>query len=155
MIRFRDTNYYVDYDGSLYRNNKRLKPIKDKNGRRYFYVSIYHNGTQKIHSVHRNIAECLIPNPENKKQVNHINGDRYDNRVQNLEWCNQKENQTHAYKLGLQVPKRKYDIQQVIELHKQGHSGREIQRIINITTNSIYKVIKDYETRRISNTEPE
>lgn len=78
----------------------------------YLAVKLCMNG-EHTRKVHRLVAEAFIPNPENKPQVNHINGDKTDNRVENLEWCSNKENAHHSRKTGLQRPKSvvQYDLQ--------------------------------------------
>jgi hypothetical protein len=57
--------------------------------------------------LHRIIAEAFINNPENKKVINHINCDKKDNRIENLEWCSQSENVLHSVKLGRWTQGRK------------------------------------------------
>ena len=78
---------------------KKLKPILNVNG--YITYGLFNKGKQKRFLAHRIIAKCFIPNPKNKPQVNHINGVKTDNRVENLEWCTGSENQKHAVNIGL------------------------------------------------------
>lgn len=67
----------------------------------YLRVTLYKNGKQKHFMVNRLVAEAFIPNPDNKPEVNHIDGDKTNNRVENLEWNTSKENKEHAIKNGL------------------------------------------------------
>ena len=78
---------------------KILKNNTQKTG--YFSVGIKINNKRYTVSVHRLVAIAFIPNPENKPYVNHINGIKTDNRVENLEWSTAKENTDHGIRLGL------------------------------------------------------
>ena len=65
-------------------------------------------GKLRIHtSIHRLIALAFIPNPENLPQINHIDGNKLNNAIENLEWIDNSGNQLHAYRLGLQPDRRK------------------------------------------------
>jgi DNA-binding transcriptional regulator YiaG len=71
----------------------------------YQYVSLSNNGKSQKQMIHRLLAIHFIENPDQKKCVNHKNGIRSDFSLENLEWCNQSENELHAYKLGLKNTK--------------------------------------------------
>lgn len=95
--------YSITSDGKLYSNisNKYLKQQINKG---YYYVSLRLDGrTGKCTTVkvHRLVAEAFIPNPDNKPYVNHIDGNKQNNNVSNLEWCTPKENTQHAKDTGL------------------------------------------------------
>lgn len=67
----------------------------------YYRVALYKNGTRKYYKVHRLVAEAFISNPNNKEQVNHIDGNKLNNNVDNLEWNTRIENMNHTRVNGL------------------------------------------------------
>ena len=94
--------YKVTFCGDIFKGDKLMKQQKTKLG--YSRVCFRTNGRSKCWLVHRIVAEAFIQNPNNKPQVNHINGIRDDNRVGNLEWVDNRENALHGmYELGHQV----------------------------------------------------
>ena len=87
--------WQVSSEGYIRVNGRRRKTYTSSKG----YTKTTMGGRSV--SVHRLVAEAFIPNPENKPEVNHINGDKEDNRLANLEWCTRSENMKHAYANGL------------------------------------------------------
>ena len=74
--------------------------------KRYLFVSLTKNKKHKPKRIHRLVAEAFIPNPQKYRIVNHKNGIKTDNRIENLEWCTYSENLTHAYKNNLRFNKK-------------------------------------------------
>lgn len=100
-IKFYD-GYFISTKGNAYSIKsgvkKTLSLIRIKNG--YFVVNLYKKGKMKTKYIHHLVANSFIKKRAGKLHINHINGLRCDNRVENLEWCTPKENSTHAVKMG-------------------------------------------------------
>jgi hypothetical protein len=97
---FEDIEVYDNGTIISYKKNKvtKLKGMPNRNG--YLRVDIHYKYKRGVF-IHRLVALAFVPNPENKPQVNHINGIKTDNRAENLEWVTNSENQIHSNKLGL------------------------------------------------------
>ena len=83
-----------------------------------------HQGGRKTVKVHRLIAIAFIPNPNNLPEVNHIDGNKTNNNVENLEWVTHSENEKHAYRIGIQPMTQKR-----LNLFKKNRADRSIRVI--------------------------
>lgn len=115
---WRQVEFFKSYEVSnlgRIRSQKNNKIIVLKGGidySGYIIVSLREGYIQKTKTIHRLIAIAFIPNPENKLTVNHINGIKTDNRVENLEWATYSENLLHAFSTGLKYSHTKISVSQ-------------------------------------------
>lgn len=109
-------------------------PYQFKNYKGYIQTYLYKDGKRKTTTIHRLIAKAFIPNLEDKDQINHKNGVKDDNRIDNIEWCNQSENMRHAFDTGLKLGLACEDNgratltnEQVVEIKSLYNSGWKIR----------------------------
>ena len=125
-------NYWITSEGEVVTKKTGLHRKFRKTWDGYYDVTLWKDGKGHTKRVHRLVAEAFLPNPENYPVVNHKDGNKLNNNIDNLEWTTVQMNTIHSYANGLQNPVRssqhgrsKYneeEITQVCELLQNGHS---------------------------------
>ena len=158
MENWKEVKGFEDYQVSNLGNVKSLKRgkiiliKKETCVKGYYRVALFKDGVRKYFSLSRLVAEVFIPNLENKPQVNHINGIKTDNRLENLEWNTQSENMKHAYKNGLNFAHKgskcnlsKLTDKEVEEIRKIGNSmyRKEVAKIYGISRITVGDIVNN------------
>lgn len=135
--------YQISNFGNVYSKitNKKLKPFANEKG--YLRVELRKNKSRKNFKVHRLVAIMFISNPNGYNEVNHIDGNKQNNKIENLEWCSHKCNMIHAVKNNLVTPP-KSNTKKVNLYDKKGNfirsfkSIHEASRFYNCNPSTIY-----------------
>ena len=140
--------YSITTDGQIYsvRANRFLKPQMDKYG--YLTTGLSKDGKRKFFLVHRLVATTYLPNIDNLPEVNHIDGDKANNKLENLEWCTPSDNLKHAFASGAKCnkgtnnPTSKLDEEKVREIRilLKIRNVKEISNIYGVVPGAIYNI---------------
>lgn len=112
---------------------------KNKNASDRENITLNKDGQIKHHLIHRLVAQAFIPNPENKKTVNHIDGDSLNNIVTNLEWATHSENVIHAYNNNLypNITRRMAGVNKNTGELIESNTLTEMAKILNVSTAAV------------------
>lgn len=155
----------IGWSGNRYvKREKILKPRITKKGYLEVDLIVKRKGIRKIAKIHRLVAEAFILNPFNKLQVNHIDGNKRNNVLENLEWCTNSENQIHAYQNNLQKnhenhPKSKLTLEKAREIRKRvvvgekstGNSMAALAKEFGVSNNTIKQIITNKTYKEYKN----
>lgn len=150
--------YKISREGRVvslkFNRGKELKQGADTNG--YLLVKLFTNNKPHTVKVHRLVALAFIPNPENKPQVNHKDGNKQNNNEWNLEWATNGENGKHAAALGLRVARKgiecsfsKLNEDQVLEIRADKRPQRKIALDYNISQHTVLSKKKRYSWKHL------
>jgi len=135
LIPYYGGKYSVSNKGRVMSFNKNKNGILMKQSVSWSYYTV--ELSNKKWCVHKLVLIAFVPNPNNKPQGNHLNGNKLDNRLENLEWCTPKENNQHAWRTGLNKPS--YGM-----LGKVGAMNKTSKRVYQFTLDGKY--ITEYES---------
>jgi len=148
--------YSITEDGRVLKNlTKEMSLTLDTRG--YPKVGIIYVDKRRTKKVHRLVAELLIPNPNNLPQVNHIDGDKTNNHISNLEWCTVSHNVKHAYDNGLYDNKLKNhgkltdeEVRSIRDKYSSGqYKQKELAVIYNCHKTTISQIVRRKSYSRV------
>lgn len=147
---FRGVNLYISESGSVLINGRELH--QTDNGKGYKSVSIKDRSIQ----IHRLVAFAYIPNPENKKEVNHKDLNKSNNHFSNLEWATRKENAMHAYLNGAIKPpiNSRLTKQDILEIHASNLPVSELCKKFNCTQPHVSNIKNGHARKDITQAVP-
>jgi hypothetical protein len=150
--------YLVSKEGFvLGARGKQLNPWIGRGG--YLKVCLYNKGSRRWAYVHRLVCECFHLNLFKKKEINHIDGNKFNNMISNLEWVTRSENNIHAFKKGLRLGVRgekntqhKITEKDVIEIRKMRgiKSQREIGKIFGLSHSHVGKIQRNQKWTEVA-----
>ena len=144
-----EKNYEISPDGII--RNIKTKKIKSQyiGSTGYYMITISHNNKSKPHRVHRLLMITYKENPKNYKEINHIDGNKLNNSIDNLEWCDHLANMKHAFMMGLanntgekngRAKLRSENIPVIRKLLNDGLSQYKIAKIFNVSRSTIMNI---------------
>ena len=142
-------NYYIDEDGNIYDKNKKLMTSKWIDNTGYYQIVLRKDGKRKYLRIHRLVALQFIPNPDGLPQVNHKDGNKLNNNIDNLEWTTNSENTKHGYDNELyHSKKRKIMVKAINKLNgeeKIFSSIRECSKELGLNRKTISAILYGYK----------
>lgn len=144
----RSNDRYV-WNGKVYYKKKGRVLKKTKTTTGYWKVELYKNGTRKSKRVHRLVAKAFIPKVKGRNLINHKDGNPLNNRVENLEWCNQGENMQHAYNIGLIKSNFTNNKEKILDeyITNKKTNVAKLSRKYNCSSTSIRELLKKHGIR--------
>ena len=136
--------------GTRHIRERLLKQKASGPGENHYFGVMLHTGHGKMvhRRIHRMVAETFLPNPDSKNQINHIDGNKANNALSNLEWCTSKENMDHAWRMGLceNIVTCKARAVQNVETGEIFQSMRAAERHYNVAFGAIGHAVRKGKT---------
>ena len=145
--------YTINSLGEIFSDNSGKMKTRNKSNTDYQIINFMTvDGNKKTFRVHRLVALAFLPQENGKTEVNHKDGNKKNNSVDNLEWCTPSENQLHAFSIGLQKARKgemsnfskltKKDIKKIFYLKSLGYLQKDIAKEVGCTKSNISCILK-------------
>ncbi|MGL1886285.1 MAG: HNH endonuclease [Reichenbachiella sp.] len=146
-------NYMVTREGEVINTNTSRVLKQEENSCRYLRVTVCKNNKPKRFFVHRLVAIAYVPNPDGLPQVNHLDGDKQNNNVENLEWCTQSINQYHAHSNNLQkrfTKVNEYQVRVICDFIVSNYKPKDISELCDVSIHIVSDIKRGKTWKHIS-----